>query len=395
MTAGASPHEGSLSTGWTDAAAIIERARAGAGLWPARVRDRNIDDRTIDWGRLARGAAVLHLLVLALIVSLAWQGRLAVDAVGGGLPALHLLVLTATGAAAALLALRPRERRVQMAAPEGAPQADASPDLLAQMSHELRTPLNAMIGFSEVMLRELHGPLGHARYQEYAAYISESGGRLLEASEATLAVTATMSALMSDRRALRRERVGAFSLLRAAWAAAASDSGRGDRLALPDGGDREMACDAHLTGQALEQLLREAIAGAPPQAAVEAAADGRGTALTIEIRVRPAVPSQGCAATLPPPATARERGSPAGAGGSLRVVLARSLLEMQGATLGVATGGGGFWSASIAFPATPPRLRIRQRTGAIAQRCPASRREDSVCSAAARASAGSPSAPPA
>ncbi len=75
------------------------------------------------------------------------------------------------------------------------------------MSHELRTPLNAMIGFSEVMLRELHGPLGHARYQEYAAHISESGGRLLKSSEDTLAVTATMSALMADRLAGRRERV--------------------------------------------------------------------------------------------------------------------------------------------------------------------------------------------
>ena len=51
---------------------------------------------------------------------------------------------------------------------------------MAQMSHELRTPLNAVIGFSDVMLRELHGPLGNARYQEYAHHISESGGRLLE-----------------------------------------------------------------------------------------------------------------------------------------------------------------------------------------------------------------------
>src|SRR5262245_50228296 len=113
MTAGTSPHEGSLSTRWTDAAAVIEGARAGAGLWPARDRDRKIDDRTIDWSRLARGAAVLHLLVVGLIVSLAWQGQLVVDAVRGGLPALYLLVLIATGAAAALLALRPHDRTLQ------------------------------------------------------------------------------------------------------------------------------------------------------------------------------------------------------------------------------------------------------------------------------------------
>ena len=81
--------------------------------------------------------------------------------------------------------------------------------LLAQMSHELRTPLNAMIGFSDVMLRELYGPLGHTRYQEYAAHISESSGQLLRSAEDALAVTETMSAVMADRLAGRCERVAA------------------------------------------------------------------------------------------------------------------------------------------------------------------------------------------
>ncbi len=51
---------------------------------------------------------------------------------------------------------------------------------LANMSHELRTPLNAIIGFSEVMTREIFGPVGSARYQEYARLIHESGGHLLD-----------------------------------------------------------------------------------------------------------------------------------------------------------------------------------------------------------------------
>src|SRR5439155_12110620 len=51
---------------------------------------------------------------------------------------------------------------------------------LANMSHELRTPLNAIIGFSEVMIRELFGPVGSPRYQEYCRLIHESGGHLLE-----------------------------------------------------------------------------------------------------------------------------------------------------------------------------------------------------------------------
>ncbi|MCH9011753.1 MAG: HAMP domain-containing histidine kinase [Proteobacteria bacterium] len=50
---------------------------------------------------------------------------------------------------------------------------------LATMSHELRTPLNAIIGFSEIMLSELYGPLENERYREYNKDIHESAGHLL------------------------------------------------------------------------------------------------------------------------------------------------------------------------------------------------------------------------
>ena len=59
----------------------------------------------------------------------------------------------------------------------GASRAKSS--FLANMSHELRTPLNAIIGFSEMMNREMFGPIG-PRYQEYSRLIHESGSHLLE-----------------------------------------------------------------------------------------------------------------------------------------------------------------------------------------------------------------------
>jgi two-component system cell cycle sensor histidine kinase PleC len=325
---------------------------AAAGPWPGRSPDRRID-----WIWLARGAAALHLFALVLIVSMAGQELHAADAAANLLPALHL-VLIATGAAAALLVLRPREWAVLVASDDRQVTAAASPQLLAQMSHELRTPLNAVIGFSEVMLAELHGPLGHARYQEYAACISESGGRLLKASEDTLAVAATMSALMADRRGLRRERVRVRTLFSDAWAAAAADRGREFELALTDCAGCEIACDGRLTGQALEQLLREAIAGAPREAAVAARVEGRGDApTTIEIRVLPSMRAGEPAATgaLAPPDSSCTWSDPLIAVGGMRVVLARSLLEMQGARLSVSTGQSGLWSASIDFPDLPCR----------------------------------------
>ncbi|MFC3079870.1 ATP-binding protein [Phenylobacterium terrae] len=52
-------------------------------------------------------------------------------------------------------------------------------EFLANMSHELRTPLNAINGFSEIMVGEMFGPLGDARYKEYAQDILASGQHLL------------------------------------------------------------------------------------------------------------------------------------------------------------------------------------------------------------------------
>ena len=52
-------------------------------------------------------------------------------------------------------------------------------EFLANMSHELRTPLNAIIGFSEVMQKELMGPIGSPKYRDYVADIFSSGRHLL------------------------------------------------------------------------------------------------------------------------------------------------------------------------------------------------------------------------
>lgn len=53
-------------------------------------------------------------------------------------------------------------------------------EFLANMSHELRTPLNAINGFSEVMQSELYGPIGDVKYKEYIGDILASGRHLLE-----------------------------------------------------------------------------------------------------------------------------------------------------------------------------------------------------------------------
>jgi two-component system cell cycle sensor histidine kinase PleC len=56
----------------------------------------------------------------------------------------------------------------------------AKSTFLANMSHELRTPLNAIIGFSEMMIKETFGPLGHKKYNEYLGDVHASARHLLE-----------------------------------------------------------------------------------------------------------------------------------------------------------------------------------------------------------------------
>jgi len=277
--------------------------------------------------------ALLYLSALAILVMTAWHDPAA--AAGGMmsvLPGWHLAFLMATGTGVAVLTLarcdgdagEVRDCEDQVASTAGVGE------LMAQLSHELRTPLNAVIGFSELMVRELHGPLGNARYQEYAHHISESGGRLLRSSEEALSVTEAMSALMADRRGARRERRVVATLLRDAWRAATPPLGEvAPRLVLTTCTSCDLLCERRPTVKALEHLLREAAGYAGETGVIAVTGRRQGAWRSVEI-------------------TAQRRAAPA-ANSPLRVILARLLLEMQGAMLACAANDEA-WTARIEFP---------------------------------------------
>ena len=194
----------------------------------------------------------------------------------------------ATGAGIAFLTLARDEAGPARRPPKSRRTAGAH-DLMAQMSHELRTPLNAVIGFSEVMLSELHGPLGNARYQEYVSHISDSGGRLLKASEEALAVTAAMTALMADRATPGASACSPATLVHKAW----RDRGPRDGDARPGWSSRtaaacEIECERRPTVQALEHLLREALGHVPAGGSINVTGKRRGGRRSLEFRTEPA-----------------------------------------------------------------------------------------------------------
>jgi len=90
-------------------------------------------------------------------------------------------------------------------------------EFLAHMSHELRTPLNAILGFSDFMLSEPMGPLGHENYRDYMQDIQSGGKHLLEVINDILDLskiesgTAELSEAVFDAEALIEECVRLLS----------------------------------------------------------------------------------------------------------------------------------------------------------------------------------------
>jgi signal transduction histidine kinase len=82
--------------------------------------------------------------------------------------------------------IKQREESYKQAKHEAEAASAAKSRFLANMSHELRTPLNAIIGFSEIISRQLLGPLGSARYVEYSSDILNSGRHLLDVINSVL-----------------------------------------------------------------------------------------------------------------------------------------------------------------------------------------------------------------
>jgi hypothetical protein len=150
-----------------------------------------------------------------------------------------------------------------------------------------------------------------------------------------------MSALMANRTSTRRQRVLAGTLLERAWNTAADGQ---PLLSVTNCSNCEIECERRATEQALEHLLREAAGRVQPGGRVVAKGRRRGSARSIELRV--AGPA---ANPLHAPAQGSRSQDAFVSGGSLRVILARLLLEMQGATLSLWEDENG-WAACVAFP---------------------------------------------
>jgi len=186
-------------------------------------------------------------------------------------------------------------------------------ELMARVNHDLRTPLNAVIGFSELMVLELFGPLGDERYQDYAQHIRDSATDLLKSAEDTLALTALT--------ANPNRRDGAVAcdleqLTADAWAFVCRKAAARDIMFVPYiPPDLEVLGEQRTLRQILVNMLSEAVARAAYGERVMLAAVIEGELIELAVSV------------------SKERAAVARNDGSLAICLARTLLEIQGTTL--------------------------------------------------------------
>ncbi|MCB1538111.1 MAG: PAS domain-containing protein [Rhodospirillales bacterium] len=128
---------------------------------------------------------------------------------------------------------------------------------LANMSHELRTPLNAIIGFSDLIEKQLLGPLGNERYLDYIGAIRESGHHLLDLITDIL----DMSKIEAGKYELTLEKVDIAQIIRTAaqmMEARAQEGGLTLTCTLPEG-DVFLRADRRALKQILLNLLSNAV----------------------------------------------------------------------------------------------------------------------------------------
>jgi len=224
----------------------------------------------------------------------------------------------------------------------------AKSEFLAAMSHELRTPLNAIMGFSDILQTESFGPVGNARYKEYAHSIHSSGGHLLGLINDIL----DLARLDSGQLALDRRPVELGSLVDECVDAVALVARKQEVVLRREIEDVLLFADGRRLRQMLLNLLSNAIKFTPKGGEVSIcaalSADG------FEIVVRDT--GIGMEAEHIPKALERfgqvdSSLSRRYEGTGLGLPLTKALAELHGGTLSIASRPGAGTAVTVRFPA--------------------------------------------
>lgn len=224
----------------------------------------------------------------------------------------------------------------------------AKSEFLANMSHELRTPLNAVIGYAEMIGRQVFGPIG-PKYVEYAGDILGSGQHLLEIISNIL----DMSRIEAGEHRLEIRPVDlaeiAASSLRMVRMRA-SEHGQELSTAIPERFPK-LSGDTQAIRQVLINLLTNAIKFTPVGGRIEVAAEAGPAVATITVSDtgRGMKPDQVERAFAPfwqaePAYTKRSEGT------GLGLSICKRLIELQGGSIALKSEAGKGTSVAFTLP---------------------------------------------
>jgi signal transduction histidine kinase len=227
----------------------------------------------------------------------------------------------------------------------------AKSQFLATMSHELRTPLNSVIGFAELLGVELHGPMGDARYRDYASSIRDSGAHLLALINDVL----DFAKIDAGRLELAEEEIDIGELFEASLRmvkSAADEAGLALHKEIAEGELLRLRGDHRRVKQVLLNLLSNAIKFTPGPGTVTISAGRQGGRIVITV----ADTGIGIAAddlhkALEPFGQIDNRLARAYEGTGLGLPLSKQLMALHGGSLRLDSVPGAGTTVTLSFPA--------------------------------------------
>jgi two-component system cell cycle sensor histidine kinase PleC len=228
----------------------------------------------------------------------------------------------------------------------------AKSSFLANMSHELRTPLNAILGFSEVLEREMFGPLANRAYRDYAGDINTSGRYLLGLINDIL----DLSRIEAGRVEMREEPMVLVTALQNAQHLLGMKAAEKDTFVdiQAEPNVPKVMCDQRAVNQIAINLLTNAIKFSPPKGRVILSVR-RTSAGAVALSVKdngPGIPAQEVEQAL----SAFSRGSVAAKkaidGAGLGLPIVKGLMEMHEGKIEIISDVGQGTEVICTFPAS-------------------------------------------